>query len=826
MKLWFYYTRLAIQDLVRLWTGTQHHVIIVAGICLPILLLLGLKRGHVADLQHELLTSPTGRQVVFWSARQGELLSRKAIARLREDVAGTDLIIPETQRLVRLTSLKATRGSEPAAQTVTLYSTCSGDPILAQVGGDVLNGAEHAVVLPEAVAVRLGVSPKDRLLLTVERERGGAKDSASLEVEVKAIITVGAEKTGIAYADIQLLDWLEQYVRGFRVEALDWPALKIPVRDRYSAYLLFCEAVNDLTGDDIKALEDRGLNVEPIHDSIIKSLYGLLKRDSFGKLRAYRLTSLSSRSDPKRRLGLAPSEIAELTVADDVVIPWNDPQDIDLDGGKYRLVGLSLPQRTWFREYMETPKIAFDYEAETGTGKIFPSSVLGPQALRIPLGSGESFELKLVTTSPQSNPLSKPPVPKPPSDERSKPQPKASGSTAGSPLPTKPPESANTSSEGNAMAPRLGPPVAPAKQEPPVQASSASKEPCRDLPPTTEAFKTKPATKKQPHAKGPSVPTIVTASPVAKQEAKHNPPTINEPRAIETQTHETALHPIKSEPAESRATDSAPSKPEPTGEKPSDSTLVEFGHVQQSHVEPGPRAPDVTKRTIGDVSTAVLVVPAPFLAHFDAWRNGLAVYDPELRLFVPVPEAPIYDKARLFATTIDDVPRVVSELAGRKFAVMSESARITEIHQQDQSLQLLVYVVGVGVFLFGVITVVSVLLDSTDRKRGTIGILRVMGVSRFGIVYLVLLRAAAIGILAGVVSVAFGYLISLGLAWPVAPGSCWETWKPTVTVIVTPTDVITVFLGALTCSGLGAIFPSWRASRMDPFDAIVEGRFR
>lgn len=49
-------------------------------------------------------------------------------------------------------------------------------------------------------------------------------------------------------------------------------------------------------------------------------------------------------------------------------------------------------------------------------------------------------------------------------------------------------------------------------------------------------------------------------------------------------------------------------------------------------------------------------------------------------------------------------------------------------------------------FLFGVVTVVSVLQESTDRKRGTIGILRVMGVSRVGVFYLVVLRAGAIGL--------------------------------------------------------------------------------
>ena len=121
---------------------------------------------------------------------------------------------------------------------------------------------------------------------------------------------------------------------------------------------------------------------------------------------------------------------------------------------------------------------------------------------------------------------------------------------------------------------------------------------------------------------------------------------------------------------------------------------------------------------------------------------------------------------------------------------------------------------------------ISVLLDSTDRKRGTIGVLRVMGVSRFGIFYLVLLRAAAIGLLAGVTSYALGKLTAMLLAWQPTADQTWLAWKPVIQVSLDPWDVGMVFCGALICSCLGAIWPALRASLLDPFDAIVEGRFR
>ena len=116
--------------------------------------------------------------------------------------------------------------------------------------------------------------------------------------------------------------------------------------------------MNDLTVDDVEALEERGLQIEPVHDPAVKSLYGILKREAIGKLRVYLAASLSSQNDPRRRLTFAPSEIAELTVADDVVLPWNAPQEVHVGDLKTRLVGLSLHRRTWLREYMESPECA------------------------------------------------------------------------------------------------------------------------------------------------------------------------------------------------------------------------------------------------------------------------------------------------------------------------------------------------------------------------------------------------------------------------------------------------------------------------------------
>jgi ABC-type lipoprotein release transport system permease subunit len=116
-------------------------------------------------------------------------------------------------------------------------------------------------------------------------------------------------------------------------------------------------------------------------------------------------------------------------------------------------------------------------------------------------------------------------------------------------------------------------------------------------------------------------------------------------------------------------------------------------------------------------------------------------------------------------------------------------------------------------------------MDSTDRKRGTIGILRVMGMSRGGIFASILLRATAIGAAAALLSLLCGWGLSQAMAWP-PRDSAWLQWKPVIAVQLHQWDLLIVAAGAMLCCGFGAIPPAWRASRLDPFDAIVEGRFR
>ena len=151
-------------------------------------------------------------------------------------------------------------------------------------------------------------------------------------------------------------------------------------------------------------------------------------------------------------------------------------------------------------------------------------------------------------------------------------------------------------------------------------------------------------------------------------------------------------------------------------------------------------------------------------------------------------------------------------------------ARIAEIQEQDTSLRVLVAVVAIGVFLFGVITVFSVLVDSTDRKKGMIGILRVMGISGPGVFFILLARAVIIGVMAAAVCCGIGVLLAALLGKTIA-GAEYLAWLPQVRVVLGPSEYLLVTAGAILCAAFGVLMPAVKASRLDPFDAIMEGQF-
>ena len=132
------------------------------------------------------------------------------------------------------------------------------------------------------------------------------------------------------------------------------------------------------------------------------------------------------------------------------------------------------------------------------------------------------------------------------------------------------------------------------------------------------------------------------------------------------------------------------------------------------------------------------------------------------------------------------------------------------------------------IVLVAALNIVSGLIMLVKDKSSDIAILRTMGATRGAILRVFLVTGASIGIIGTAAGFGLGLLITTNLALiqrTIFPGA----WDPTVRFLaeipaeINPTEVVEVVIIAVVLSLLATIFPSWRAARLDPVQALRYG---
>ena len=128
----------------------------------------------------------------------------------------------------------------------------------------------------------------------------------------------------------------------------------------------------------------------------------------------------------------------------------------------------------------------------------------------------------------------------------------------------------------------------------------------------------------------------------------------------------------------------------------------------------------------------------------------------------------------------------------------------------EQFRALSLAVAGV-VLLIGALVVFVTMMNSVQERTREIGIFRAIGFRRRHIIQVLLLEALAVGALAGIL----GYLGGFGITYLVLPffgGHHGPSWDPQL--------ALEAMLLALLVGGLAAWYPAWRASQLEPCEAL------
>lgn len=143
----------------------------------------------------------------------------------------------------------------------------------------------------------------------------------------------------------------------------------------------------------------------------------------------------------------------------------------------------------------------------------------------------------------------------------------------------------------------------------------------------------------------------------------------------------------------------------------------------------------------------------------------------------------------------------------------------SELHGQvDQALSLLNLVVGaVGAvaLLVGALSVVNTMLVAVAERTREVGVKRAMGASGWRIARDVLVESATISGLGGLLGVAGGALVVLGVNAATAAGS------GTASLIMTSRLAVGAVSFAVLLGLLGGAYPARYAARLDPIDALA-----
>lgn len=220
------------------------------------------------------------------------------------------------------------------------------------------------------------------------------------------------------------------------------------------------------------------------------------------------------------------------------------------------------------------------------------------------------------------------------------------------------------------------------------------------------------------------------------------------------------------------------------------------------------------------------------------FQIGMAEFD-NLFVYMPLPEAQAFfnkdDEAsvvELFIKKPEEIEAVRNELdkAVTRPMIMTDWRERNKTFFDALAVERnVMFVILTLIMLVAALNIVSGLIMLVKDKGQDIAILRTMGATQGGVMRIFLITGVSIGLAGTLVGCLLGLLIAhnvetvrLGLNWllnmNLFPAELY--FLSSLPSIVDPGDVVIVVAMTLTLSVLATIYPSWRAARLDPVEAL------
>jgi putative ABC transport system permease protein len=206
--------RLASRDYGHEWQMSSCFVLALAAVLGPMLVLFGLKFGIIGGMLDQLIDNPENREIrpVGSGSFDAAWFERM---RSRPDVA---FLVPRTRSIAATMELSSTTSKRIVR--AELIPSGSGDPLL--LGTGLVPGGLDNVVVSAGVAEKLGIADDQQISGSVSRRLGGRNEREHLSLNVAGTATPAAFARDGLFADVRLVEAIEDYRDGREVPELGW----------------------------------------------------------------------------------------------------------------------------------------------------------------------------------------------------------------------------------------------------------------------------------------------------------------------------------------------------------------------------------------------------------------------------------------------------------------------------------------------------------------------------------------------------------------------------------------------------------------------------
>lgn len=241
------------------------------------------------------------------------------------------------------------------------------------------------------------------------------------------------------------------------------------------------------------------------------------------------------------------------------------------------------------------------------------------------------------------------------------------------------------------------------------------------------------------------------------------------------------------------------------------------------------------KGAVTPMGTTPRIKPYKVAAVFEI---GMSEYDSSF-VFMPLAEAQAYfnrnndvTAIEIFTSNPDKVEqfrKMVTEAAGRPVFLVDWRQRNSTFFNALQVERNVMFLILTLIVLVAALNIVSGLIMLVKDKGQDIAVLRTMGASQGAIMRIFLITGASIGVVGTLTGFVVGLLICMNIE-TIRLFLSWLTntdlFDPTLYFLsklpaeIDAGETSAVVIMALTLSFLATLYPSWRAARLDPVEAL------